>query len=279
MTDDHHDTEDFCCPAAARGEGHTEICPAFDQNDPARHGQIIVLDIGAANQRELERRLAEGEPLPEGVTADDVRRWHDEYSGPVVSGLTAVNAAMDAGILDVLSADPAERCPAACGLPADADPESRSRVACKVHPDGAHRCFRRPRHQYQQHAETGGKLSPADHQCDCDFVWLNLTGGLAAHVDALNRATKSGAEAAARKAEDGRRRILSGFARWADREVPSGHAAGQVVALLADAVIVDFGPEFAWFRPEKFPTVVVGDFVTVGPAVSRWHIEPRGKTR
>jgi len=72
-----------------------------------------------------------------------------------------------------------------------------------------------------------------------------------------------------------RQRALAGFAGWADGQVPSGHAAGQVVAALDTAVIVDFGHDFAWFRPDAFPEVCVGDFVTVGPAVSRWHVKPK----
>jgi hypothetical protein len=29
----------YCCPAAARGEGHTETCPGFEANDPARYAR------------------------------------------------------------------------------------------------------------------------------------------------------------------------------------------------------------------------------------------------
>lgn len=68
---------------------------------------------------------------------------------------------------------------------------------------------------------------------------------------------------------------LPAFARWASGEVPSGHAACQVVAILDDVVIVDFGGEFAWMRAELFPGVEVGDFLTIGPAVSRWRVTPR----
>lgn len=68
---------------------------------------------------------------------------------------------------------------------------------------------------------------------------------------------------------------LPSFARWSAGEVPSGHAACQVVATLEEVVIVDFGGEFAWMRAVLFPGVVVGDFLTIGPAVSRWRVTPK----
>lgn len=75
---------------------------------------------------------------------------------------------------------------------------------------------------------------------------------------------------------DGTRRdALHAFARWSHGEVPSGHAAGQVVAALDDVVVIDFGEAYAWFRRELFPGVEVADFVTVGPGVSRWGVIPK----
>jgi len=80
---------------------------------------------------------------------------------------------------------------------------------------------------------------------------------------------------------DDRRRALELFAMGAEGRVPSGHAAGQVVAVLPDAgtVIIDFGGEFTGFRYIDFPRVTIGDFITVGPAVSRWRITPKETRR
>lgn len=67
------------------------------------------------------------------------------------------------------------------------------------------------------------------------------------------------------------------FARGSAARVPSGHAAGQVVAVYDGKAVVDFGESLAWFRADAFAGVVEGQFVTVGPAVPRWGIIVRSE--
>lgn len=155
-----------------------------------QHGEIVVIDLAEANQQELERRVAAGEALPEGFTPESVAEWRAEhpaapiavvhappgaaleYADPVLIPFDTEAVAAEVGVDD--------RCTSACGQPADPDVESRAKTACPVHPDGAHRCYRRPRHQYGQADETGGRLSAADHECDCGAIWLCLVGGMTA---------------------------------------------------------------------------------------------------
>jgi len=91
-------TADHTQPVAACCEDHDpdgtgvetiqccENCPLTDADAGLEPGPgLLLIDIGAINQRELERRVAAGEPLPEGVTAEQVAAWHDEYAGPVAT--------------------------------------------------------------------------------------------------------------------------------------------------------------------------------------------------
>jgi hypothetical protein len=154
------------------------------------------------NQREMERRVQTGEPLPAGadgqqITPEQVAAWRTErgpgeiYSGPpgvvAVQGATGVSVGALVPFESVELAEIAEeigmaaRCVAACGTPADLHPDDKTRAGCPVHPDGAHRCYRAPDHLegHGQPDNTGGKLGVADHQCDCDFIWISLGGGMA----------------------------------------------------------------------------------------------------
>lgn len=76
---------------------------------------------------------------------------------------------------------------------------------------------------------------------------------------------------------DTSRRDLELFARGSAERVPSGHAAGMVVAVYDGRTVIDFGDVLAWFRSADFPDVGVNDFVTVGPAVARWGITIKGE--
>ncbi len=143
-------------------------------------GEVVVIDMWEINQRNLELMVASGTPLPEGITAGQVAAWRAERGpGESVTHTPGADLAV-VDIAEVVDADPdgaGDRCPAACGLPADQDSGLRSRARCRVHPDGAHRCYRRPAHQTDQGRETEGRLSKLDHECDCGYVWLSLTGG------------------------------------------------------------------------------------------------------
>lgn len=72
---------------------------------------------------------------------------------------------------DLIVLDPDARCPAATGIPGDLG------IRCRVHSDGAHRCYRGPRHMLDDRiavaagTELPDGLTFADHVCDCNFAW------------------------------------------------------------------------------------------------------------
>lgn len=222
VTADHTET----APAVACCDDHDPVaediqccddCPdappmRWVDTTPTEVG-VTVIDLWEINQRTLERMVAAGQPLPDGITADQVRAWRAER-GPgeafslapgvelVPFDTTAI--AEEIGEIVAVAAEPdMERCPAACGPPADRDLADQERAGCPVHPDGAHRCYRRPGHQTDQEHETGGRLNKVDHQCDCGYIWLSLTGGTAGLDQILERSGQRGAL----------RAVLAAFAR------------------------------------------------------------------
>lgn len=195
VTADHTSGDDWTGPRHRDGEpdrGYADNDLHAQAEDSATEIGRVEIDMWEVNQRELERRVAAGEPLPEmadgtPVTPQMVIDWRVERGHREVAtappGVQVVQTAtgLSLGIpvtyeIDAEPIEPDARCVATCGVPAtDRD---HAGAGCRVHPDGAHRCYRRPRHQDGQTDETGGRLHDADHQCDCGAIWLNLVGGM-----------------------------------------------------------------------------------------------------
>lgn len=190
-------------PGINREESHQAAVKSWQDEASRRAAEadttIAVIDMWEINQRAMEAAVRAGQQLPPGITPKMVADWRAERGHgpaallsdgtpvevdpsiqPTATDLVPIDAEELAVIAEEVGAD--DRCPAATGIPADLDQARLSRTACPVHPDGAHRCYRRPTHLAggEQEAETGGRLAMADHQCDCGNVWISLSGGLKA---------------------------------------------------------------------------------------------------
>jgi len=65
-----------CCPdhEAVEAIQCCNDCPDADDDDP-----VIVIDMAYLNQRAMERALAAGEPLPDGITPAGLAAWRDAH--------------------------------------------------------------------------------------------------------------------------------------------------------------------------------------------------------
>jgi hypothetical protein len=176
-----------------------------------------VIDMAYLNQIELEHRLAHGQPLPEGITEDDVRSWraaHPDFDPAAPLGGQPVPPGMRVEVRHVdvppgvtghplgraqtvgvgpdqwpvkLTPPPIESCPAATGALTPGDS-----VRCPRGAQGEHRCVKPPTHTPV--APVGGQVpqdSGADHQCACDFVWASASGGVSGMIQQADRLATS----------------------------------------------------------------------------------------
>jgi hypothetical protein len=166
-----------------------------EESDPAATVPDVTADTdedpvldethGPDHDGPQEGRHPDGEDY-DPYTADDRRAQHDTADLPLpaierIDHMILTDASgNEVAVIeaDVETAEPDSRCVAATAAPLDAARR------CRVHPDGAHHCYRGPGHQHdtrttplteEPHADAEWVVPEwARHWCDCGFAWADI---------------------------------------------------------------------------------------------------------